>query len=290
MDDDKAPLGVFNLYSTPSSLKARLGLTDKSNDETLWHLLHLASRIVDSMCGRHFYVSTETKRFDVGDPDSVHVADLLDVGQVVEDWDGDGVYERVRHRSEYVLYPLDANPASLRGSPHHVMRTGRNQSGRCFPVGRAAMQITGRWGYRSHFAWIDCYVANSGSAVSPYSRSIRIDNGGELRSGNTILINNEQLFVTQAAKAVVNVLRGVNGTTASSHDDSSEVKLLRYPPEVEEATLLMAIDRWRRHEAILAEADSDADDAQNGEASTKLSGDVSSEVKRLLAPYRRLSI
>ena len=292
MNDVKAPMGVFNLYSSMTRFKERLAIEDKSDDEALWHFLHLASRIVDGMCGRHFYVSTETKRFDVTDRDSVQVSDLLEVRQVVEDWDGDGVFERMRHRSEYILYPLDAKPSSLRGSPYHVMRSGRQTSGRCFPVGRAAVQITGSWGYRSHFAWIDCYVSNDKSDVSPYSRSVRIDNGGALSSGDTILINNEQLFVTQAATTVVNVLRGVNGTTRAKHSDGSEVKLLRYPSEVEEATLLLAMDRWHRHRAIVGggEVSSDADREENGGASTKMNDDVMNEVKRLLTPYLRLSI
>ena len=282
MTDAKAPLGVLNLYATPKRLKRRLGITDTTHDATLWHLLHVASRIVDGYCSRRFYVSTESKRFDVRDRNGVHVDDLIEVAQVVEDWDGDGIFERVRHRSEYILYPLDANPASPHGLPFHVMRVSRRSSGRCFPPGRAAVQITGRWGYRSHYVSLGGYVSNSGAQLSAHSESIRVDDDSNLSAGQTILIDNEQMFVTQIGGSLINVVRGVNGSHAVSHLDASEVKVLQFPAEVVEATLLTAVNRWRRRDGIASR--------DGGGASSPLLYDPSDDVKRLLAPYRRISI
>ena len=67
MTDSEAPVGVLNLYAKPTDLKGRLGIADTSHDSVLWHLLHVASRVVDGHCGRNFYVSSESKRFDVSD-------------------------------------------------------------------------------------------------------------------------------------------------------------------------------------------------------------------------------
>jgi len=155
-----APLGVMNVYATLTALKARLGIDDTESDAMLWHLLYVASRMVDGRCARHFYVCSKTKRFDVNSLDSVHLDDLIAPAQVVEDWDGDGVYERLRPRGEYVLYPLDADPESARGAPFHMMRTKRLQNIAHFPAGRAAVQVTGRWGYRAHFISSEVYVSN----------------------------------------------------------------------------------------------------------------------------------
>lgn len=283
MADAKAPLGIINVYATPTNLKKRIGIEDTTHDATLWHLLHVASRIVDGFCGRHFYVSTESKRFDVRDRYGVHIDDLIEVAQVVEDWDGDGVFERVRHRSEYVLYPLDANPTSAHGLPFHVMRTRRRSSTRWFPSGRAAVQVTGQWGYRSHFVSLGAYVSNSGVQLTAASRSVRVDDDSGLLAGNTILIGNEQMFVTQIGASVLNLVRGVNGTSATHHPDASGLKVLQFPAEVVEATLLIAVDRWRRRDGIAARS--------NGiDGSSATLYDPSDDVKRLLGPYRRLSI
>lgn len=279
MADAKAPLGILNVYATPANLKRRVGIADATHDATLWHLLNVASRIVDGYCGRHFYVSTESKRFDVQYPGSVLVDDLIEVAQVVEDWDGDGVFERVRHRSEYVLYPLDANPTSPHGVPFHVVRTSRRSPMRCFPSGRAAVQITGRWGYRSHCVALGTYVSNSGERLTAVSRSIRVDDDAGLLAGHTIQIGNEQMFVTQVGASLMNVLRGVNGTPAIPHPDASEVKVLQFPAEIVEATLLTAVYRWRRRDGIAT--------GSNGSPAELY--DPSDDVKRLLGPYRRLS-
>ena len=131
-------------YATPTELKRRLGITDTTRDSTLWHLLHVASRIVEGHCARNFYVTSESKRFDVRD----------------------------RH-------------------------------------------------------------------------GVQVDDDANIRAGQTILVGNEQMFVKQVGASVLNVERGMNGTSAVVHDDGSLLKALSYPAEVVEATLLVAVDRWR---------------------------------------------
>ena len=54
MTDLAAPVGVINLYATPSELKRRLAISDTNHDLELWHLLRVASRVVDGHCGRSF--------------------------------------------------------------------------------------------------------------------------------------------------------------------------------------------------------------------------------------------
>ena len=283
MVDLAAPVGVLNVYATPTQLKRRLGITDTTRDETLWHLLHVASRFVEGHCSRNFYVSTESKRFDVRDRNGLQVDDLIEIAQVVEDWDGDGVYERVRERKDYILYPLDSNPGSSHGVPFHSLRTPRRRGGRCFPTGRASVQITGRWGYRSHFVSLGGYVSNSGSMLSRASRSFKVDDASNIRSGQTILVDNEQMFVKQVGASVLNVERGLNGTSAADHDDGSLLKTLSYPAEVVEATLLLAVDRWRRRDGIAR-----TNDLASGSRDELY--EPSGDVNRLLSPYRRLSI
>lgn len=283
MTDLAAPVGVSNVYATPTDLKSRLGITDTTRDATLWHLLDVASRIVEGHCNRNFYVSTASKRFDVRDRCGVTVDDLIEVTQVVEDWDADGVYERTRERMDYVLYPLDTDPQSRHGVPYHSLRARPRRGMRFFPKGQAAVQISGRWGYRSHFVSVFGYVSNSGSAITAASRSIQMDDARNVQAGHTVLIDHEQMFVRQVAASVLTIERGLNGTSAAAHQDASLVKRLVYPAEVVEATLLIAVDRWRRRDGI-ERTDNVAAGLRDGVYNA--SGDVA----RLLAPYRRLLI
>ncbi len=91
------------------------------------------------------------------------------------------------------------------------------------------------------------------------------------------------MFVKQLGASVLNVERGLNGTSAADHLDGSSLKTLAYPAEVVEATLLLAVDRWRRRDGIAR-----TNDVASGARDELYQ--PSGDVDRLLAPYRRLSI
>ncbi len=282
-----APIGVVNTYATLQSLKARLAKVDNNDDLLLWHLLHVASRMVENYCGRHFYVETSTKRFDVTDRNAVQIDDLVEVLQLVEDRDSDGVFECMRYRPEYVLYPLDAQPQTARGNPYFTLRTKPKDGVRCFPVGRATVQITGRWGFRAHVVGLDAYLSNAGGPLSKLSRSISVDSDANLAAGQTIMIGAEQLFVRKVTASALSVTRAVNGTPMSEHADGTELKLINFPPEVTEATLLLAVNRWSKRDGYVRTL-RDVDD--EGDSEIRNVHNAASELKALLTPFRRLSI
>ncbi len=283
MADLEAPVGVLNLYATPTDLKRRLGIADTSHDVVLWHLLHVASRVVDGYCNRNFYVSTESKRYDCKNRLSVYVDDLIEATEVVEDHDRDGVYERTRDLSDVILYPLDTDPESRHGVPFSVLRISWRRSGACFPLGRASVKVTGRWGYRSHVVSLDGYTDDGGKTVTKASRSIRVDDDRNMMAGQTISIDGEQMFIRSVSASVLTVERGINGTGAAEHVDGSLLKALQFPAEVVEATLLLAVDRWRRRDGVAR-----SDDVASG--ASRSIYDPRNDVKQLLGPYRRLSI
>lgn len=281
MADAIAPLGITNVYAPINELKSRLAVQASEYDNTMWQLLHVASRLIDRHCNRRFYVRTASKRFDVGDVSGFSVTDLISVNQIVEDWDNDGVYETTRSRSEYLLYPLDAEPETPHGCGFMRIRDNFKRSMRGFPIGRATVQVNARWGFRAHFINSGATVTTGGTALNPASQSVNITDDTNINAGQTILINNEQMFVRQIAARVLNVARGVNGTIPASHQNSSIIKVLQYPAETTEATLLTAVDRWRRRDGFMGGALlADSNDLYSAE----------SDIAKLLEPYRRITM
>ena len=104
-----------------------------------------------------------------------------------------------------------------------------------------------------------------------------------MASGQTILIGSEQMFVRQVGASALSVVRGVNGSPVSEHADGSSIRALQFPAEVVEATLLTAVDRWRRRDGVAR-----SDNVAAGVSRSLY--DPSEDVKDLLAPYRRVSI
>ncbi len=283
MADAAAPAGIINVYAPIKELKKRISVQADDYDQTMWHMLHVASRLIDRHCQRRFYVQTAAKSFDVYDVNGFTVSDLIVVNQMCEDRDGDGVYEAQRSRSDYILYPLNADPESPHGSAfERVQAVASTRFSGQFTIGCAKVQIAGKWGYRAHFVDAAARVSNFGKVWTAASRSMIVDDDTQLQAGHTILVDREQIFVKQVGANVLNVVRGLNGTMPANHQDGAPLRVLQYPAEVTEATILLAVDRWRRRDGAISGI------AQNGSKTDFY--DASNDVVKLLAAYRRLAL
>ena len=274
-----APFGVVNTYATLEELKQRLAISSGTStyDETLWKLLHLASRLVDRRCGRRFFVRSAMKRFDVMEVSGFQVTDLIEVAQMVEDTDGDGVYETVRKASTYALYPLEAEPESAHGMPYRRVHCTRDDATDGFTIGNSRIRVTGKWGYRAHWADSGSKVRAS-SPVSTSDKSIFVDADDNLAAGQTITINHEQMFVRQVAARTLGVERAQNGTRAATHAPNAPITVLIPPAEVQESVLITAVDRWLKRDGYAGGA------TNNGRPLNA----ARPEVKDLLQAYIRI--
>ena len=117
-----APHGVLNTYGELPELKSRLGIAGNSYDSALWMAIHAASRDVDAFCNRRFYVEHAVRYFDVADAEGFVLPDLVSISSMMEDADRDRVYEVERRPADYLLYPLNAEPASPSGRPFNLVR------------------------------------------------------------------------------------------------------------------------------------------------------------------------
>ena len=275
-----APAGVLNLYGTPDALKVRLSIADNSHDEILWHLLNVASRTVEGICGRVFYTRREVRTFGVRHSYTLFVDDLIAAEQVKEDCDGDGAFERVVDAGEYALYPLEARPTTPSGRPYFALKKVLRSDVSTFPLGVQSVEVTGEWGFRKVSLFVDTYVDNNGGSVTAASRSFTLDDTRHVKAGETFLIRGEQMFVSQVGASVVNVTRGVNETVAVELLDGDQVLRIMYPAEVAEATLLLAVDRWRRRDGVAR-----SDDVAAG--ARRDIYDPGQDVAQLLKPYMR---
>src|SRR5207249_1635119 len=98
---------------------------------------------------------------------------------------------------------------------------------------------------------------------------------------HTILIDNEQLFVSAVAANALTVVRGVNGTTAATHLDEATVSIFRYPAAIVDAAYACAHEAWGRRQLVIQQTTRKGD-------SMPLR-DVVPEARALLAQYRRIA-
>ena len=248
MADGRAPEGVRNTYAGLAELKSLASITGSDGDSSLWLALEAASRAVDRFCNRHFYVLNATRTFDVDGVAGFGVPDLVSVTTLCEDADQDRVFEVTRGPDDYLLYPLNAEPASPWGRPYHRVLADPVGPRPAFTVGRRAVEIAGRWGYRCDAADAGADV-DQGGTLSAVATTVTVTDGSLVSAGQTLLLDSEQLFVREVSGNNLTVVRGVNGTTAATHADGSDLLVYRYPDPVVRAVLLMAGRFWKRKDS-----------------------------------------
>ena len=241
-----APESIANTYAAIDDLKARMRIAGTTNDSVLWATLKAASRAVDRHCNRHFYALDDTRLFDVEDGASISIPDLASVTEVLEDCDGDRVFETTRTVSDYALYPLNASPGSSTGRPYSQIRSDLGLD--AFAVGRSRLSIEGRWGYRFHIADSGSEIS-SGGGISESVTVAPVDAVTEIQAGMTIVVDSEQMFVRTVTDTNVTVKRGINGTSAATHADATAISFVVFPAEVSEATALLAARYWKSKDA-----------------------------------------
>lgn len=138
-------------YATTLELKSYLGISDTQQDTLLASALSAASRAVDRITGRRFYLDAaeSTRTFEVTNPAQFYIDDLsaltFGVGNtpvIVNTDDGTGTYTTTLDSEGYQF--LQETP----GGPYTILRA----LGTAFPLsyayGRAELvQITGVWGW-----------------------------------------------------------------------------------------------------------------------------------------------
>jgi hypothetical protein len=153
-----------------------------------------------------------------------------------------------------------------------------------FSPGRSRIQIEGEWTYRRFVEDTGADLNNTGP-LSAAATSVTVTDGSLVSSGQTLLIESEQIFIQDVIGNVLTIIRGVNGTSAVTHVDGLDVIVFRYPAEVVQATLLLAGRLWKRKDSPYGPT---AGMSPGGKVSVPHSTDV--DIATLLSPLRRLPL
>ncbi len=251
--------GDLTKLKDDSLLKDPAGGT--GDDDELFQLMLAVSHWVDQYCNRHFYPRVDTLVFDGKGGSQLLLPDLISVTSLKEDNNGDLSFNESWASSDYWLQPYNASPTLHWGVPYTAVkaRAGGNKADG-FAIGEQNFQITGLWGY-SHFSE-DSGTDLNDASMDTTKTTIAVDDGTQFEIGHTILINTEQMLVTDISSNDLTVTRALNGSTAEAHADNSDIDILRWPASVERATLIQTARIWTRSadfEPFFVDADVDTD-------------------------------
>lgn len=273
----------MNCYADLVQLKADLGITATTDDTRLLAILVSASRAIDTLCDRTFYVETATKYFDAERP--LFIDDLLLVTTLKTDEDNDGTYENtLTENTDFYLYPLNRYPKTRA----KIVPSG---SYGIFGYFMKGCEIIGSWGYGDGISATP-YTTSGDSVqdaggISATVATITVTDADNFSPGQTILIESEQCYISAYDTDVetLAVTRAVNGTTGATHAKDTTIYIYDYPKDVEQACLIIAgaLFETRGKSGMKSEKLGDY-------SYTVADSEIPPVAKGLLVAYRRLRV
>lgn len=238
---------VNRWYCSLAEAKAAATATTTGADAELKRHIRSASRWIERRCGaggalRAFIPYLDTKLFDFQFPRILNLRnDLLAVAVLTN---GDG---SVLTPSDYFLYPANE-------SPKRWIELSRSAASFCYDGDpRQAISITGKFGY------IDGYEENvdtveNETEISISGTSLEVTTLGSFSVGQTLLIEEEAVFVTAVGDSDLTIQRGDNGTTAVSHANGTTIHIYSPPEDIMLCTRALAARWLQRTAAAWSEA------------------------------------
>lgn len=247
---------MANWYTHRDLLKSALALEGSA---TAAHLeldavLEGVAREIDRHCAFPFYAASGTRYYTPQNSTALTLDfPLLSVGSIGLDSDENASYDKILTATDYYLLPYNATAGSP-PMPFWGFELAANTTATLPKATRRGARIIGTWGYYDSRTTMGVSLS---SALTSGATVAKFNNSSLLHPGQTILIDNEQLFVTRNGKSgsdtattsgAVGVQRGVNNTSADSHTTGGAVGLYGYPV-VDKASLFQAERDYRARSA-----------------------------------------
>ena len=273
----------MNLYVNLRDFKETLGAQDggkgvDERDAAFLRVLEASSRGIDEMCQRPFFPVTATKTFDTNGENiwwiPAGTPDLLSVTALTVDDNDDGVFNiALVENTDYRLLPYNESPKRA------LQIVSRSNLISALPRADFCLRIAGRWGYTEDTE----LVTTTAEALDASETGVDFTVADPLISaGDTIVIDSEDMYVSASIAGTLTVQRAVNGTTAATHANPSNVYRRRYHRDIEEACRAQSVRWWR-------EAASANISAQGGEFGYQFAT-LYPAIRDMLARHQRIGV
>ena len=115
--------------------------------------------------------------------------------------------------------------------------------------------------------------------------SVTVSARADVEAGHTLLVDSEQLYVKSYSGNTLTVVRGVNGTTATSHGGGAAIDIYRHPVPIVEAAIMQAARLWRRKDSAFSDLTGFPETGQ-----ARIAVGIDADVAMLLGQYRKLPV
>lgn len=213
-------------YATRTGVRNLIGIestvTDK--DARIDRLIAQMSAHIERRTDRRFIPVTATKEFDYQGPSRLILGDDL----VAEPTITHANDTLTLAAADILMYPLNAVD-----DDEPYLEVAIDESSDYFTystIPESAIAITGRWGYCERKYAATSLLAES---LTADETAADVDDGTEFAIGMTLLLESEQVFVRDVVTNTLTLTRGMNGTTAATHADDTQVYIVIPPDDIQ---------------------------------------------------------
>jgi len=217
---------------------------DATDQTAVLRAIEAGSRRVDNMTHRTFFAETDTRVFDGNGRSWMWLPDLLAATTIKLDEDANRTFELTLAAATdyYLKRRFYRNEDAL---PKTALELDQNGQRTSFLKQKRLVEIVGRWGFTEITEVVDSIPSAGQSSTST---TLPVVDGTLFSVGQTVLIELEQEYIRAISGNNLTVYRAVNGTTAVEHVFGKLVNRFVYPPEIIQATLILAGRLIKRRE------------------------------------------
>lgn len=203
------------------------------------------SRTIDSFCNRSKFGSgfgprIGTNRYDGDGTRYLYLKDdLLSLTSLTTRPAIGGTETTHTEETDFIIEPYDT-------SPQRRLYGQGSTTSFVFPHGHRTADVAGTWGYADLH---DTVTATASAISTTTTTGVTVSDGDEFSPGQTLRIDDEQMYVRAVSGTTLTVDRGANGTTAATHSDSVAIDIYRYPPAIVACQQDLSLLRWKRRNA-----------------------------------------
>jgi len=287
---------IYGCYASLDEVKDMLGISGTTDDTVIRKMLEAMSRAIDQYCNRTFQAYTETKIFDGANV--LWIPDLLSITTLKTDEDGDYDYDNTFTTSDYILYGVGLED-TLNTFPKVRIEIDSNGDYSSFAAGyKKGVQIAGLWGYGDGISATPYTVDTTLSAAisTTTATTYTVTSATNISAGQVHLIDSEQTYVESVSSTTVTCKRGVNGTTAATHSNSTSIYIYDYPADVKQACMNIGGMSYQNKSKYGLKSEQIGDYSYTTASSTVSGGTgipkgtIESLLDDMIRPYRRIRV
>lgn len=224
---------------TQAETTGKIGNTDGEFEAYYKAVYDRVTKRIDRLTRNTFAPRIETRYYDGYAPDYQHGVlylnyPLLSITSIVTN------ATTTIDSADYSVETRDGDPAMTIFSDSGLTFTDNR---------RNAIAVTGTWGWRSYYdsdGWQSETTLNEGGMLSASDTTITVTSAISIESGDMLRIESELISVTDKIGNDITVVRGIRGSTATTHADSTAVERWIVEPDIANAAAIMIAYAYKR--------------------------------------------